>query len=280
MDAKEFKDFFQPYAKNVDNANQLAFWRLSDHIIREIILSAINRDLSDDAVILDAGGGTGRWVAELSQYYKCRFLLYDLSEDMLDIARQRLTGQSNPERFTIINGDLSDMSQVHDGSVDYIISIYSPISFVAEPTVALRELYRVLKPRGKILLMAHGFYNSLFSKIVNYQAEGDELLQMSDKEMVKWARYVPELHTFSQESMSKLFKSSGFTPLKFFGVPVFAQPGHQDFDPTNKDQSPISKKLAEDESFYKAVFDLEMKFNSKPEVVNRGMNIFGLAQKE
>ena len=65
---------------------------------------------------------------------------------------------------------------------------------------------------------------------------------------------------------------------KTYGVPVFVQPGSEDFDPENRKKSKISKYL-EDKDFFEKIFDLEMKYNSQPSIVNRGMNILAVAFK-
>jgi len=65
---------------------------------------------------------------------------------------------------------------------------------------------------------------------------------------------------------------------KTYGVPVLVQPGPEDFDPENIKKSRISNAL-EKEIFFKKVFELEMKYNNHPTVVNRGMNMFAVAIK-
>jgi len=95
---------------------------------------------------------------------------------------------------------------------------------------------------------------------------------------VKWAPHVPELVTFSKESMEKLLNNAGFQIKKTYGVPVFVQPGPEDFDSENEKVSAVSRYL-EQPGIFKEIFDLEMKNNSEDTVVNRGMNIFTLAIK-
>ena len=127
--------------------------------------------------------------------------------------------------------------------------------------------------------MGHGYFNAIASKINNYRASADELRSLEQEKLVKWAQGVPALNVFSKESMERLLSDVGFTPLRTFGVPVFVQPGFEDFDPENKLQSEISKALGDD-AFFSTVFDIEMAHNSEASVANRGMNIFTLAEKK
>lgn len=279
MDQKTFDDFFQPYAKNVDKADDVsAFWRLSDTLIMEIIKESIGKHCTEQSVVCDAGGGTGRWVVKMSREIPGKFIVYDRSVDMLAKAKENIEKAGLPDRIALVQGDLTDMKSIESGSIDHIVSIYSPISFIYENGKAASEMYRVLKRGGKILLMGHSYYNALASKVNNYRADSEELARLSEEYRVKWASYVPELVTFSKESMESLLKTAGFRIEKTYGVPVFVQPGPEDFDPENEKVSAVSTYL-ENPDVFKQIFDLEMEHNSRDTVANRGMNIFTLATK-
>lgn len=278
MDKKEFEDFFKPYSENVDMANSLAFWKLSDNLITEIIKRHIPLPLGEDKIILDAGGGTGRWICDLSKIYKSNFVLYDLSKDMLNVAVKNFEKAGITSRVKIIKGDLTDMNQISSESIDYAVSIYSPISFVSEKEKAAKELWRIMKKGGVLIMMGHGFYNALASKINNYMAPAKELAMMRGESMVKWGDRVPKLNLFSKEQMEKMLSDVKFSIVETYGVPVFIQPGPEDFDPLNSKKSRISEAL-EETDFYDEIFKTEMIYNNLPEVANRGMNIFTVVRK-
>ncbi|MBN2197597.1 class I SAM-dependent methyltransferase [Candidatus Wolfebacteria bacterium] len=279
MDKKEFDNFFKPYSKNVDNANKHGFWKLSDTLITQIIKDNIPVEIDENVVILDAGGGTGRWVCDLSKIYKSNFVIYDMSIDMLIKAKENIRNTNIENRVKLIEGDLRNMKSLKSESIDYIISIYSPISFIYEKEKAFSELFRVLKRGGKIIIMGHGFYNALASKINNYFANIKELELLDNKQIIKWGEHVPELNLFSKEIIENDLKQTGFILVKTYGVPVFVQPGSEDFDPKNATKSKISAAL-EHNDFFNKVFELEMKYNSQSTIANRGMNIFSVAVKQ
>jgi ubiquinone/menaquinone biosynthesis C-methylase UbiE len=279
MNKKEFNDFFKPYSKNVDNANRHGFWKLSDTLVTQIIKDNISTEIDDNTVILDAGGGTGRWICDLSKTYKSKFIVYDMSSDMLEKAKENIKNANIENRVSLIEGDLKNMEVVKSESIDYIISIYSPISFIYEKQKVFNELFRILKKGGKIIIMGHGLYNAIASKINNYCADIKELEMLNDEQIVKWGDHVPRLNVFSKEIMESDLKQAGFSIGKTYGVPVFAQPGPEDFDPENQKRSKISDVL-ETEDFYTKVFELEMKYNSQPTIANRGMNIFSVGIKK
>ncbi len=278
MDPKEFKDFFSNYSKNVDNADQQAFWRLSDALVTAIIKKHLPPSLTSDQVVLDAGGGTGRWEIALAKGYGNNFIVYDLSEDMLAKARENIDLAGLSARVKLVQGSLEDMSQIADASVDAVISIYNPISFVGDVDKAFKEMFRIIKKGGVIIIMGQGYYNAIASKVNNYTISQEELSAMEKTSTVRWNTYVPTLKVFSKESLEKYLTTAGFMVAKTYGVPVFAQPGPEDFDPNNSLRSRISTSL-DDEKYFAALFDIEMKYNSLPEVVNRGMNIFSVGTK-
>lgn len=280
MKKEIFNSFFKPYAKNVDNVAEVsAFWRLSDEIITEIIRREIAPYCTDSSLTMDAGGGTGRWAIKLSEVLKGKFIVFDRSEDMLSRASENIRKSNASDRISVVEGNLTHMDDFANNSIDNVVSIYSPLSFIYEQDKMAKELFRILKPGGHILIMSHSYHNALASKINNYRAKGDELQKLANEQRVKWAPHVPELVTHSKESMEKLFSDAGFKIQKTYGVPVFVQPGPEDFDPNNEKKSAVSEYL-EDSDVFKSVFEIEMRFNANETVANRGMNIFMLAEKK
>ncbi|MEN9524154.1 MAG: hypothetical protein RL536_223 [Candidatus Parcubacteria bacterium] len=280
MKKEIFDSFFNPYAKTVDKAAGVsAFWRLSDEIITEIIKREIAPYCTDSSLTMDAGGGTGRWAIKLSEVLKGKLVVFDRSKDMLAKALENINKSNISDRISMVEGDLTQINEFTDNSTDSIVSIYSPLSFIYEQDNAAKELFRILKPGGRILIMSHGYYNALASKINNYRAGTEELQKLTDEQMVKWAPHVPELVTHSKESIEKLFSDAGFHIHKTYGVPVFVQPGPEDFDPENEKKSAVSEYL-ENPDVFKSVFEIEMRFNANETVVNRGMNMFMLAEKK
>lgn len=275
-----FEKFFEDYSKNVDNASSQFFWRLSDEIILGIIGKHIKSNIPKEAVILDAGGGTGRWIQMLSKTYPSKFVLYDKSKDMLEVALRKRELQKLSNRLKVIQGDIQDMNTINDSGVDYLVSIYNPISFVKNPLLFFREVQRILKPNGVGLIMGQGLPNAIASKINNYLADAPELKNLDKNETVKWNSSLAPLHVFSKESFEALANNAKLKVAKIYGIPVFVQPGPEDFDSKNKLKSRISSKLESIPEFYQTVFRLEMKYNSQESFVNRGMNLMIIVQKQ
>jgi ubiquinone/menaquinone biosynthesis C-methylase UbiE len=278
---QEFKSFFQQHAQNVNNAEKQGFWLFSDTIIEMLILEHFSHLTSEDT-LLDAGGGTGRWIEKLANKLACKFTLFDKSEDMLAkaVSSTELQTLKTNNRISFYQGDLEDMSMIADNSISGIISTYNPLSFVDEPNIAIGEMYRILKPGSQMLVMVMSRANTLFSKINNFMAEAKEINWMTKESKVKWANYTPSLHTFSRRQLQSLVESNNLNYETCYGVPLYLQPQSEDFDPTNQARSKISQKLMSERGFWDSQMSLQFADHQDPELVNRGMNLFFLATKK
>lgn len=197
---------------------------------------------------------------------------------MIEKAKQNIKTAKLEDRVQVIQGDLCNMQDVANGSVDFVFSNYGVVSFIHTPQSMFNELFRVLKHNGKCTVMGHGYFNALYSKACNIGVSADELRDMFKDATVKWAPHVPQLRTYSLEHFEVLMKNAGFDYEKAYGVPCILQPGSEDFDPENKLQSRISKLLL-DKGFFQEALAVEREINDNPSVVNRGVNIIAQGVK-
>jgi methyltransferase OMS1 len=102
--------------------------------------------------VLEVAAGTGLNLP----YYKdekCdKIVLTDSSEKMVEMLRSKAQGKFLP--LSIRKMDASSL-QFADQSFDTVIDTFGICSF-EDPIVALKEIKRVCKPDGKILLLEHG----------------------------------------------------------------------------------------------------------------------------
>src|SRR5438552_9366791 len=100
--------------------------------------------------ILDAGCGNGRYSRFLLRQADADAILtaFDYSQGMLQRARDRL----GPERVTQVAADLTRLPYA-DSTFDAIVCGWV-LEHLPDPQPGLHELARVLKPGGKLLLMA------------------------------------------------------------------------------------------------------------------------------
>lgn len=98
-------------------------------------------------VVADVGCGTGN-AAELLAPCVKQVIAVDQSKPMLDAARKRLVGLANV-RF--VSGSIESIP-LETGSVDAAVCVMV-LHHVADPSEALREMRRIVRPGGRVLVV-------------------------------------------------------------------------------------------------------------------------------
>lgn len=132
--------------------NQLA--PIYDHRWRNYLrttLSFLNTwgQISSSATILDVACGTGELARlRLSQYPQQPITCTDISDPMLHQARQKLKGYDNVSFYAASAAELPFPSNHFE-----IVICASAFHYFDAPHAALKEMQRVLKPEGKVVLL-------------------------------------------------------------------------------------------------------------------------------
>ena len=103
--------------------------------------------------VLEVAVGTGKNLTYYSR--NCRIIALDLSDGMLKVARTRAANLSMHVSFLI--GDAVALP-FPEHSFDTVVSSLSTCTF-PDPEAALKEMTRVCRPQGKVLLLEHGRSN-------------------------------------------------------------------------------------------------------------------------
>jgi len=179
----------------------------SDQRGRELLVSKTVRH--GDAVI-DAGAGTGTTALMAAKVagQSGKVTLYDFSEGMLNKARQKAREAHLTDRLIFDQGDMTQLPYP-DNSFDVALSTYSMCPLY-DPAVAARELYRVVKPGGKIGV-AHSTDPS--NKVVKKLADWAEDLYWKIPELSLGCRAVEVLPALKESGGKLLFKKKIGFPL-------------------------------------------------------------------
>jgi phosphatidylethanolamine/phosphatidyl-N-methylethanolamine N-methyltransferase len=143
LDEDDVRDAYRRWAPVYD----LTFGRISTagrrHAV-ELINSSTGR-------VLEVGVGTGLSLPEYKPHLD--IVGIDLAPEMLDKARERIA----KENLTNVSG-LHEMDagnlEFPDASFDTVVAMYV-ITVVPDPEKVMRELARVVKPGGQVLLVNH-----------------------------------------------------------------------------------------------------------------------------
>ena len=128
------------------------FYDLFQYPLEILSLNRLRKHVISQAQdkILEVGIGTGKNLQFYPLYSDLTAL--DFSSGMLDIARRKID-EIGLQQCVLIEMDIEEMS-FPDDSFDTIISTFV-FCTVPHPDKGLNELYRVLKPGGKVIFLEH-----------------------------------------------------------------------------------------------------------------------------
>jgi len=142
MNGNEYEPLQREYSKiaaEYDNR-----WRF---YIEASIRGTLQRlHVTPDSRALDVGCGTGALLESLSRAVpQAQFAGVDLSEEMLRVARSRLPSTVNLTRAR------AEMLPFGEATFDFVFST-NAFHFIRNPLASLREMGRVLKPAGTLVI--------------------------------------------------------------------------------------------------------------------------------
>jgi SAM-dependent methyltransferase len=111
---------------------------------------------------LDVGSGPGRFAIDLATL-GAEVTLADLSPVQLDLARERLAARGLLDRVAGFRRlDVLDLGPIDDGAYDLVVCFGGVVSYTRERHAeALRELARVVRPGGAVLLSVMSLFGAL-----------------------------------------------------------------------------------------------------------------------
>lgn len=134
----------------------------------------LNKHLPKRGLILDAGGGPGRYTIELGKL-GYNIILFDLSSEMLKIAERQIKRAKIQQQVKqIIQGSIDDLSIFSDNSFDGVICFGGALSHIIDKTrreKAIDELIRVAKKRSPIFVSVIGKLAVLVAELISFPQE-------------------------------------------------------------------------------------------------------------
>ena len=220
--------------------------------------------LPGEGLVLDAGGGTGKWSLRMAKEKAgLSIVLLDVSREMLLVAREKLAREGLSGRVWLVEADICAMP-FRPGVFDFALAEGDPISYCDDPGKAVKELNRVLKPGSYV----QAGVDSLFAIVRRLMHEG----RIEEAERVlREGRFTSSWGfrwwVFTPRSLRVLFEDAGFEVVRISGKPVL---------------SPWSEKLVEalrDEENARKALELELSACDEPSITGVGSHLHVVARK-
>jgi ubiquinone/menaquinone biosynthesis C-methylase UbiE len=169
-----------------------------EYVVGAPILQAIEARLLEEHLVgevIEFGCGTGVFTKGLAVHAK-QVLATDLSDDMLDVARSRLAQCRN---VTVERCDCRQTSFPSD-SFDGVF-MANLVHVVADPSLCLRESYRILRQGGCLILV----------DFTGYAMKLCDRIKLAVRYVRKWG--IPPRHTrnnMTPQELKSLAEKTGF----------------------------------------------------------------------
>jgi ubiquinone/menaquinone biosynthesis C-methylase UbiE len=146
LSTENLRGIYRNIARRYDFQHALITFS-SDQRGRRIL---VDNSVTEGNDVLDCGSGTGATgiMAAKKVGWSGKVTLFDLSEHMLAVAREKVAREKLQERVIFQTGDMVHLP-FDDSRFDVVLSTYS-LCPLYDPVKGALELYRVTKPGGKL----------------------------------------------------------------------------------------------------------------------------------
>ncbi len=119
-------------------------------LLRKLIIAELRR-CHPQGTLVDIGCGPGYLIADILRAFpELSVIGVDIAEEMLQQAAGNLSNPAFSEKISFRQGDIHQLP-FENGSVDFVVSTLS-MHHWSEPSKAINEIHRVLKPGKRFLL--------------------------------------------------------------------------------------------------------------------------------
>ena len=229
---------------------------------------------SSDALVLDAGGGTGRWSLRMARK-GCKLVLLDISEGMLNVAKRMIEKEGLQSRIVVEKGDLRALKRA-DETFDMVFCEHA-LFLLDEPDAAVKEFARVLKKQAPLVISAHNLYVQLLLHLPSNEMPTfeklDEVLHLMLRErydaMTKDSD-APRIHTWTPQEFHSLLERNGLSVQKIIGKGVTM--------PLRFREEVFMRRECPDDLFHK-ILELELALCERPDALALAGHLQAIAHK-
>ncbi len=226
-----------------------------------------------NSLVLDACGGTGRWAVPMAKK-GCKVVLLDISEKMLEIAKEKVSAEGLLGQVEVRRADVRNLDYP-DETFELILLEHTLFLF-DQPDQVVAELVRVLKTDAPIVLSAQ---NRLVQALAHLPADPTEnpeilrktinILRKQERDLLSQESHI-KIHSMTPDEFRNLLERSGLNVekivCKIATIPLRFMP--QFF--MRKD---VPEKVVEE------ILQLELAFSESPDALAFGAHLQAIARK-
>ena len=182
----------------------------------------LEKYLPKEGLILDAGGGAGRYAIELAKR-GYEVVLLDLTPRLLEIAEEQAVKAGVKDKVRIINGSIDDLSAFENSSFDSVLCLGGALSHLVDEKrreKALDELVRVAKRGSPIFISVIGRFAVLVRALSDFPDLIDEEIfrRIRDTGDYYGERGFAPCHFYLPEELEAALKEKNLEILEMVGL--------------------------------------------------------------
>jgi SAM-dependent methyltransferase len=277
-DRTQVLDYFAGKAAAYDAVDEQSYWRLSDQLLWWLLDRFVLPTLPPRARVLDAGGGTGRWILKvLDACQDASGVLLDLSPHMLAVARGKAERLGVTRRLHLVEADLEQAGEdaLPADRFDLAICFHNVLGFVSDPDRAIGRLAASLRPGGQLVLVAPNRYHAAFFSLAGHHV--DEAISAIARGTGRFTADMPPMHLFGPDDLRRSCDRHGLAITQLTGFPVLIYPGQQETQLFGSTAS--IAHLLEDPDTFARILAIEQEAVLGDGVAARGNNLFIAARR-
>jgi len=207
----------------------------------ETTLHFLEKYLPANGLILDAGGGPGRYTLELAKR-GYDLVLMDLTPANLEFARRQVKKAGLKDRVKdIAEGSIVDLSRFNNSTFDAVLCAGGPLSHVLDAfdrKKAIGELVRVAKPGAPIFVSAMGRMSVLVVILMESQVEIDlpHFISLRDTGDYFGVHGFTACHFFLPEELREAFGAHPVEILEMAGLEGISSHHNQNLNQLARDK--------------------------------------------
>jgi len=217
-------------------------------------------------VVLDAGGGTGKWSIPIAKK-GLKVVIFDISQDMLNVASVKVRESGLEGSVSFRQGDICNMP-FGDNSFDFVLAEGDPISYCSNPDLAVKELGRVLKPDCYLSAGTDSLYSILGRMLNQPDIDLNQFHKVFKEKRFFAKNWGFDCWLFTPKDLRKLFTKHGFKVVRIAGKPVMFR------------SRPETEAILKDPAKVQKVLDIEFRFCEETSIVGYGGHLHIIARKK